>query len=79
MTSDKGEHLQLLIWFLIIVGPAMAIPGALVFGVIEYICGYLLFSALLLAGVHLAGPASRVFRKSGVRADFKGINPWNYP
>jgi hypothetical protein len=78
MTLDRSDQLHLLKWSLIIVGPAMTIPGSLMFGLIEYICGYLIFSAVLLACVFAAGNASRVLRRFGPRADLKSIDQSNY-
>jgi hypothetical protein len=78
MTPDKREQLELLKWFLIIVGPAMAIPGGLVFGVVEYVCGYLIFSAFLLACVVAVGNASRLLRRFGARAELKSRDQWTY-
>ncbi len=78
MRSEKREQLQLLTWFLIIVGPAMAIPGSLVFGMIDYVCGYLILSALLLACVLVAGNVSHFFRRSGKRTDLKTMAPDNW-
>jgi hypothetical protein len=78
MTPDKREQLELLKWFLIIVGPAMAIPGGLVFGVVEYVSGYLIFSPFLLACVVIAGNTSRMFRRFGARADLKSLDQLTY-
>jgi hypothetical protein len=65
MTFEKREELQLLTWFLIIIGPALAIPGTLVFGLIEYLCGYLAISAFLLVSALVVGNVTDTGSSSG--------------
>ena len=55
MRHEKEDQLELSAWLIVIVGFAMGIPGALVFGVIEYVCGYFVFSALLVLFVLVFG------------------------
>ncbi len=77
MTSEKKEQVQLLTWFLIIVGPAMAIPGALLFGMVKYLCGYLMFSALLLASVLVFGNLADIFQRVRARPRFEKMTQWD--
>ncbi len=55
----------------------MAIPGALVFGVIEYVCGYLILSLLLLACAFVFGIASRTLQRFKSRSAPKDMAQWN--
>jgi hypothetical protein len=47
MSHEKENQLELMVWLIVITGIAMGIPGALVFGIMEYVCGSLVFFALL--------------------------------
>src|SRR5205807_3856432 len=55
MRHEKEDQLGLSAWLIVIVGFAMGIPGVLVFGAVEYVCGYLIFSALLVLFVLVCG------------------------
>jgi hypothetical protein len=53
MTHEKKDQLHVMAWLLVFVGLAMSIPGMLVFGAVGYICGYLMFSGVLLLVLRL--------------------------
>ena len=63
MRYEKEDQLELSAWLILIVGFAMGIPGVLVFGAVEYVCGYLIFSALLVLCVLVFGGNSVASRR----------------
>jgi cobalamin synthase len=77
MRYEKEDQLELSAWLILIVGLAMGIPGALVFGVVEYVCGYLIFSVLLVLCVLVFGGTSVASRRRQTRAYVEDINLWH--
>jgi hypothetical protein len=71
MPHEKKDQLHVMAWLLVFVGLGMSIPGMLVFGAVEYVCGYLVFAAVLLVVVRLsrASVAPRHFYR-------EDINQW---
>jgi len=78
MASGKSEELQLLVLFLTIAGSGLLIPGGLLFGPIEFVLGYLVFSAFVLSGVLLYYNAGRLFRRAGARPRVEAADPFAY-
>ena len=74
--SETSEQLQLLVLFLIITGSGLLIPGGLLFGPIEFVLGYLVFSAFVLGGVLFYYNAGRLFRRAGARPRVEAADPF---
>jgi hypothetical protein len=76
MRHEKEDQLELSAWLIVIVGFAMGIPGVLVFGLVQYVCGYLVFSALLVLFVLVCGGKSAPSRRP-TRAYVENIVRWH--
>ena len=76
MRYKKEDQLHLSAWLIVIAGFAMAIPGTLVFGVIEYVCGCLIVFALLLLCFRFFARNSGTFRTPPNTPEVEDMNLW---